>query len=212
MREKLSDRVKTNRRNATLLARLPRAGELTVVWVPGADREAMYDLVRPPKVAQQLMTRARQHLQGLLLQLRRRGYGSGAAFGASRSAGRGCVTEWSLRLVVEALRAMRGVALISAVVLAAEVGDFNRFANPRLLMSYFGLIPGERSGGETVRRGGITRTSNTHARRALVESAWAYRIKPRISCHKIDRIEALPKAVRDTDGKHKCASAPAIVG
>ncbi len=90
-----------------------------------------------------------------------------------------------------------GDRLITAVVLVAEVGDFTRFANPRQLMAYFGLIPGERSSGETIRRGGITKTGNTHARRALVEGAWAYRMKARIGRHKVDRIEALPKVVRD---------------
>jgi len=75
---------------------------------------------------------------------------------------------------------MRGIALINAVVLVAEVGDFTRFSNPRQLMAYFGLVPGERSSGETVRRGAITKTGNTHARRALVEGAWAYRMKARI--------------------------------
>ena len=79
----------------------------------------------------------------------------------------------------------------------AEVGDFTRFANPRQLMAYFGLIPGEQSSGETIRRGGITKTGNAHARRALVEAAWAYRMKARIGRHKVDRIEALPKVVRD---------------
>jgi transposase len=44
-------------------------------------------------------------------------------------------------------------------------------------MAYFGLIPGEQSSGETIRRGGITKTGNAHARRALVEGAWAYRMK-----------------------------------
>jgi hypothetical protein len=92
---------------------------------------------------------------------------------------------------------MRGIALVTAVVLVAEVGDFTRFANPRQLMAYFGLVPGERSSGETTRRGGITKTGNSHARKALVEGALAYRMKPRVGRHKVDRIEALPKAVRD---------------
>jgi transposase len=70
---------------------------------------------------------------------------------------------------------MRGIALITAVVRVAEVGDFARFANPRQLMAYC-LIPGEQSSGETIRRGGITKTGNAHARRALVEGAWAYRM------------------------------------
>jgi transposase len=73
---------------------------------------------------------------------------------------------------------MRGIALINAVVLVTEVGDFTRFSNPRQLMAYFGLVPGGRSSGETVRRGGITKTGNAHARRALVEGAWAYRRQP----------------------------------
>ncbi|BCH12636.1 hypothetical protein MesoLj131c_68940 (plasmid) [Mesorhizobium sp. 131-3-5] len=79
--------------------------------------------------------------------------------------------EWNHRPVVDALQAMRGIALINAVVLVAEVGDFTRFSNPRPLMAYFGLVPGEQSSGETVWRGGITKTGNTYARRALVEGA-----------------------------------------
>ena len=96
---------------------------------------------------------------------------------------------------------MRGIALINAVVLVAEVGDFTRFSNPRQLMAYFGLVPGEQSSGETIRRGGITKTGNAHARRALVEGAWAYRMKARIGRHKVDRIEALPKIIRDIGWK-----------
>src|SRR5450759_4097926 len=96
---------------------------------------------------------------------------------------------------------MRGIALINAVVLVAEVGDFTRFTNSRQLMAYFGLVPGERSSAETIRRGGITKNDNAHARRALVEGALAYRMKPRIGRHKVDRIEALPKVVRDIGWK-----------
>jgi transposase len=107
------------------------------------------------------------------------------------------LADWALRPVVEALQALRGIALTHAVVLVSEVGDFTRFANPRQLMAYFGMVPGERSTGRTVRRGGITKTGNSHARRALVEGAWAYRMKPRVGRHKVDRIEALPKPVRE---------------
>jgi transposase len=113
----------------------------------------------------------------------------------------GLLPDWNLCPVVDALQAMRGIALINAVVLVTEVGDFTRFSNPRQLMAYFGLVPGERSSGETVRRGAITKTGNTHVRRALVEGAWAYRMKARIGRHKVDRIEALPKVVRDIGWK-----------
>ena len=65
---KPGDQVKTNRRDATMLARLHRAGELTPVWVPDADHEAMRDLIRLRSVVRQIATRARQYLQGFLLR------------------------------------------------------------------------------------------------------------------------------------------------
>src|SRR5262245_66300995 len=79
---------------------------------------------------------------------------------------------WSLAPVVQALQAMRGVGQIVAVTLAAEVGDFSRFADPRQLMAYLGLVPSERSSGSTVRRGAITKAGNALARRVLIEGAW----------------------------------------
>jgi Transposase IS116/IS110/IS902 family len=111
------------------------------------------------------------------------------------------LSDWSLSPIVDALQALRGIAVINAVVLVAEVGDFTRFTNPRQLMAYFGLVPGERSSGQAVHRGGITKTGNSHARRALVEGAWAYRMKARVGRHKVDRIEALPKVIRDVAWK-----------
>ena len=76
---KAGDRVKTNRRDATVLARLHRAGELTPVWVPDADHEAMRDLIRLRSVVRQIVTRARQHLQGFLLRHGRK-HGRGTAW------------------------------------------------------------------------------------------------------------------------------------
>ncbi len=76
---KAGDRVKTNRRDATMLARLHRAGELTPVWVPDADHEAMRDLIRLRSVIRQIVTRARQHLQGFLLRHGRK-HGGGTAW------------------------------------------------------------------------------------------------------------------------------------
>jgi len=91
------------------------------------------------------------------------------------------VESWSLRPLVRALQALRGVQLLTAVVLAAELGDFARFASAPALMAYLGLVPSERSSGETQRRGRITRTGNGHVRRILVESAWSYRHRPTMS-------------------------------
>jgi len=107
------------------------------------------------------------------------------------------VPTWRLAPVVEAFQAMRGVSLIVAVTMAAEVGDLSRFDNPRQLMAYLGLVPSEHSSGGTVRRGGITKTGNGHARRVLVEGAWAHRFPARVSRALGDRQEGLPEAVRD---------------
>ena len=92
---------------------------------------------------------------------------------------------------------MRGVAFIVAVTLVAEVGDFSRFANPRQLMAYLGLVPSEHSSGRAVHRAGITKAGNALARRALIEGAWTYRMQARVSRKLYDRIENVSEAVRD---------------
>src|SRR3981189_2237668 len=96
--------------------------------------------------------------------------------------------------VATAIQAMRGVSLINAVTIVAEVGDFSRFGNPRQLMAYLGLVPSEHSSGGAVRRGGITKAGNLHARRALIEGAWTYRMQARVSRKLYDRLEALPQS------------------
>ncbi len=106
------------------------------------------------------------------------------------------VESWSLKPLVQALQGLRGVRLLSAVVIAAELGDMARFAKPAQLMAYLGLVPSEHSSGESTRRGGITRTGNTHVRRILVESAWSYRFNPGLSRAIRARNEPLSTAVR----------------
>jgi transposase len=96
--------------------------------------------------------------------------------------------------------AVRQTALQSAAVIA-ELGDITRFANPRQLMSYLGLVPSEHSSGGTRRRGGITKAGNSAARRMLIEAAWSYRFPARISREMLLRQEGLPKAIRDTAWK-----------
>ena len=76
---------------------------------------------------------------------------------------------------MEAYQALRGVAFLTAITLVAEVGDLRRFDHPRQLMAFLGLVPSERSTGETRRQGGITKTGNAYARKVLVEAAWTYR-------------------------------------
>jgi Transposase IS116/IS110/IS902 family len=65
------------------------------------------------------------------------------------------------------------------------------------LMSYLGLTPSEYSSGNTRRLGGITKTGNAHARRTLIEGAWAYRYNAKVSRGIQQRQETLPQAIRD---------------
>ena len=65
--------------------------------------------------------------------------------------------DWSLTPVVKALQALRGLALVAAATLVAELGDITRFANPRQFMAYLGLVPSEHSSGSTRRQGGSPR-------------------------------------------------------
>jgi hypothetical protein len=118
--------------------------------------------------------------------------------------------EWSLAPVVAALQALRGIGLISAVTLMAELGDLARFENPRQLMGYVGLVPSRRSTGDRVKRGGITRRGNAIVRRTLVEASWGYGHAPRIRREKIHVIEDLPKPVTDIAWKRKAACASDI--
>jgi transposase len=81
--------------------------------------------------------------------------------------------------VIEGLMALRGVKLITATTIVAEIGDLRRFANAPQLMAYLGVVPSEHSSGESKSRGGITKTGNGHVRRVLVEAAWQYRYPAR---------------------------------
>jgi transposase len=91
------------------------------------------------------------------------------------------VQNWELGPLVTALQALRGVQLVTAVTLVSEVGNFARFPSAHRLMSYVGLVPREHSSGARRRQGGITKTGNKHLRRILVEAAWNYRFRPKVS-------------------------------
>jgi len=230
------DRVKTDRRDARQLARLHRAGELTPVYVPREEDEAIRDLTRAREDAKVAERKARQQLNAFLLRHGMR-YGgktywsrphfrwiSGIAMGHPAQqlvleeyveAVRSCterverlsgqlrefVPQWRMAPVVDALQALRGVSLIVAATTVAELGDLSRFDDPHQLMAFLGLIPSEHSSGERVKRGGITKTGNGHARRVLVEASWAYRFPARVSRRLLQRQEQLPQRVRETAWK-----------
>ena len=92
---------------------------------------------------------------------------------------------------------LRGIDFIAAVTLVAELGDLKRFAHPRELMSFLGLVPSEHSSGNTRHLGELTKTGNGHARRILVEAAWNYRFPARVSTGLQKRQENQPKPIRD---------------
>ena len=226
------DRVKTDRRDAMMLARLSRSGDLTAVRVPGAADEAVRDLVRAREDAVRECRNARHRLKALLLrngipyagktswtaahlrwlatlkmehaaqQIGFQEYLHSITEATARiarleQAMRDTLPEWTLRPLVQALQAMRGVQLIAAMTLVAELQDFLRFDNPRQLMAYVGLVPGEHSSGPKRRQGSITKAGNSVARRMLVEVAWHYQHSPRVSPIIATRQDQLPKEITD---------------
>src|ERR1700687_888907 len=117
---------------------------------------------------------------------------------------RAAVPDWSLAEVVTGLMAMRGLDLISAVTLLAEIGDLSRFRTPLELMAYLGLVPSESSTGDTIKRGPITKTGNKRASRMLVECSWSYQHPPRVGQAQQHKVDAAPEAVREIAWKAQC--------
>jgi len=221
------NRIKTDRRDALSLARLDRSGDLTPVYVPREEDEAMRDLCRAREDAINAQRTARQRLCAMLLRLGLRYSGKTAwtpvhflwlstlkmphpaqqiAFqeyihAVKESTERVArlteqiqklMPEWRLAPVVKALQAMRGVAPMIATITMSEIGDLGRFENPRQLMAYLGLVPSENSSGKKEKRGGITKTGNSHVRRALVEAAQTYHHPARVSRLLLVRQEGVP--------------------
>jgi transposase len=234
--KKPGDRVKTDRRDAVQLARLARSGDLTAVYVPKVEDEAIRDLTRAREDALSDLKDAKFRLKAFLLRQDIRYVGQ-ANWGPAHLRWLSevvCPTSaqpivfqeyvravhehterlqrleqelqdhvkaWRLNPVVEALQALRGVQFTVAVTMVSEIGDLTRFDNPRELMKFLGLIPSESSSGEQRRQGSITTAGNTHARRALVEGAWAYRYPAKVSRHLQLRLETPPKIIQDISWK-----------
>ncbi len=106
------------------------------------------------------------------------------------------VSVWSLGPVVSAMTAHRGVSLVVAATVCAELGDLTRFDRVRELMGFVGLVPSLHATGLRHRVGAITKTGNAHVRRVLVEAAWAYRHPARRTAHLRRRLEGQPEEVQ----------------
>ncbi|MEQ1882038.1 MAG: IS110 family transposase, partial [Burkholderiales bacterium] len=208
--KKAGARIKTDRRDSLMLARLHRAGELTAVWVPDGAQEALRDLTRAREDMKHLQRQAKQRLLAFLLRHGKRYNGKSnwtlvhyrwmeevkfnhpvqqivfqeyidtvkamskrvEALDKQIESAAGESVFWP---VIEGLMALRGVNLLTATTIVAEIGDLRRFASAPQLMAYLGVVPSEHSSGGTKSRGGITKTGNGHVRRVLVEAAWTYR-------------------------------------
>ncbi len=105
--------------------------------------------------------------------------------------------RWSLAPIVEALQALKGIGRVIAVALVTEVGDLTRFANPRQLMAYLGLVPGEHSSGDRVRPRGITKAGTVPLRALLFEAAWCYRTPPKVGSWLWTRLPEVGQAIKD---------------
>jgi transposase len=111
------------------------------------------------------------------------------------------VKSGRLHPVVAALQALRGVQFTVAVTTVAELGDLTRVDTPRELMKFLGLLPAEDTSAERRRQGSMTNAGHTHARRALVDGAWAYRYPAQVSRHLQRRLAQHPKVIQDISWK-----------
>lgn len=230
--KKAGDRVKTDRRDSLMLARLHRAGELTAVWVPDDAQEGLRDLTRAREDMKHLQRQAKQRLSAFLLRYGKC-YGGKSnwtqahyrwleemTFGqpiqqivfqeyvdtvkalskrvdALDTQLESAVTESVFWPVIEGLMALRGVNLLTATTVVAEIGDLKRFSSAPQLMAYLGVVPSEHSSGASKSRGGITKTGNSHVRRVLVEAAWTYRHPARKTAFLQRRAERTSEAVQE---------------
>jgi len=230
--KKPGERIKTDKRDALKLAKLLKSEDLTPIYVPEPEDEAVRDLSRSRETAMKDLKDAKYQLKALLL---RNNINSKVKDNWSLQHLRwlaelvlphpcqqivlqeavSTITErlkrlkrldnelthqvknWRYYPVVKAVQAMRGVRLLVATGVIAELGDLTRFDHPRKLMSYLGLVPSEHSSGGKRRLGAITKCGNSRARRLLVEGAHSYKHNANISKEMQLRQEGLPKEIVD---------------
>jgi transposase len=229
-------RQKTDRRDALMLARLHRAGELTGIHIPDAVDESIRDLTRARADAVQELRAAKQRLKAFLLRQGYRYQGKAnwseahqrylrelvLPLPALKAVLEECllaidqalqrvdrldqliavpVPQWRMYPAVQALMCVRGFQLTAAAVLVAELGDVRRFAHPRHVMAYLGLVPKENTTGDTRRLGGITKAGNAHARWILIEAIQHAYLPPKVSAPLALRQQGQPTAYRELSWK-----------
>ncbi|MFT6530309.1 MAG: transposase, partial [Psychrosphaera sp.] len=230
--KKPGDKVKTDKRDALNLAKLLKSEDLTAIYVPESEDEAVRDLSRARETAMKDLKDAKYQLKALLLRNNINYSGTAnwslkhlrwltelilphpaqhivlqeylqtineriARLKRLDNELEHHVRNWRYYPVVKAIQAMRGVRLLVATGVIAELGDLTRFDHPRKLMSYLGLVSSEHSSGGKQRQGSITKCGNGRARRLLVEGAHSYRYQANISTDLQKRQEGLPKEIID---------------
>ncbi|TMO26245.1 IS110 family transposase [Pseudoalteromonas sp. S4741] len=230
--KKPGEKIKTDKRDALKLAKLLKSEDLTPIYVPEPEDEAVRDLSRAREVAMKDLKDAKYQLKALLLRNNINYKGTAnwsqknlrwlTELVLPHSAQHIVLQEflhtinerisrlerldnelthhvhqWRYYPVVKAIQAMRGVRLLVATGVVAELGDLSRFDHPRKLMSYLGLVPSEHSSGGKRHIGAITKCGNGRARRLLVEGAHTYRYAANISTDMQKRQEGLPKSIID---------------
>jgi transposase len=210
---------KHDKLDATHLARMYRAGELTAVRIPTEAEERVRDLVRCRTTFQREITKSRHYVLKFLAR-------RGLIFRAGKHWAR-AHNEWLQQLardtsplrdedrtvfreylalleyklqrrieldrqieglalsptfapVVGRLRCFRGIQVQAAMVLATEIIDWRRFAHPRQLAAFLGLVPWEDSSGDREWRGSLTKAGNAHCRHVLVQAAWSAHSRPQV--------------------------------
>ena len=229
---KPGDKVKTDKRDALKLVKLLKSEDLTPIYVPESEDEAIRDLSRARETAMKDLKDAKYQLKGFFL---RNNITCEVKDNWTKQHLRWLtelvlphvsqqivlqemiqtiserikrterlvneldhqIKSWRFYPVVKALQAMRGIRLLVAAGVIAELGDLRRFDHPRKLMSYLGLAPSEHSSGDTRKLGKITKCGNGRARRLLVEGAQSYKHNANISTEIQKRQEDLPKPVID---------------
>jgi len=237
--KKPGDRVKTDKRDALNLAKLLKSEDLTPIYVPEPEDEAMRDLSRARETTMKDLKDAKYQLKALLLRnninttIKDNWSSQHLRWLAELILPSPCqqivlqeavltiteriqrlkrldnelthqVKNWRYYPVVKALQAMRGIRLLVATGVIAELGDLTRFDHPRKLMSYLGLVPSEHSSGSKRRLGAITKCGNSRARRLLVEGAHTYKYNANISKEMQLRQEGLPKQITDIAWQAQC--------
>ena len=225
-------RIKTDKRDAMMLAQLLKNGDIDPIYVPEPEDECIRDLSRSRERTMRDLNSSKYQLKALLLRNHIQYQGTAnwslkhlrwltslilphpaqqfvlqemiQTVNERMSRLRRLddelehqVRQWRYYPVVKAIQAMRGVRLLVATGMIAELGDLTRFDHPRKLMSYLGLVPSEHSTGGRRRLGGLTKTGNGRARRLLIEGAHSYRYPAKISTEMQKRQEGLPKNVID---------------